>query len=193
LEDNYYKAPSKIKPAIIGGAVMAATSVIPYISMVNCACCAGIMLGGLASVYFYLRSLPPDEPPLQTKHGLILGAFAGIFGALIETFITVLIIKVLSKSYFDQIYFEIEKNITDMESKGQEIPNLLNQIQNALKMLTQEIAETGFSFLLTVLMLVFNTMKDVLFGLLGGLIGIAVLQKKMKAIPPTDNTDTNNR
>jgi hypothetical protein len=189
LEDNYYKAPSKIKPAIIGGAIMAATSVIPYLSLVNCACCAGIMLGGLASVYFYLRELPPDEPPLQTKHGLILGAFAGIFGALMETFITVIIIKILSKSYFDQIYFEIEKNITDMESQGQEIPKLLGQIQDALRVLIQEISETGFSLLLTVLMLVFNTMKDVLFGLLGGLIGIAVLQKKIKTIPPPQEPD----
>jgi len=47
-----------------------------------------------------------------------------------------------------------------------------------------KITETGFSFVLTILMLVFNTVKDVLFGLLGGLIGIAVLQKKAKIAPP---------
>ncbi len=184
MEENYYKAPSKVKPAIIGGAIMAATSAIPYLSLINCACCAGIMLGGLASVYFYLRSLPPDEPPLQSKHGLILGAFAGIFGALFETVATVIIIKVLSKGYFDQIYVEIQKNITDMESQGKDVPKLLTQIQDALTMLTQEISENGFSLVLTILMLVFNTMKDVLFGLLGGLIGIAVLQKKIKPLPP---------
>jgi hypothetical protein len=32
-------------------------------------------------------------------------------------------------------------------------------------------------------------MKDVLFGLLGGLIGIAVLQKKIKTIPPPQEPD----
>jgi len=186
LENNTFQAPSKVKPAIIGGAIMAATSTIPYLSMINCACCAGIMLGGLATVYLYLRSLPPDEPPLETKYGLILGAFAGIFGAIFETVLSVLIIKLLSKGYFDQIYIEIEKSISDMQAGGEEVPQILNQIQDAIFTLTQEIAETGFSFVLTILMLVFNTMKDVLFGLLGGLIGIAVLQKKNKAVPPQE-------
>ena len=189
MDDNLYIAPSKVKPALIGGAIMAATSAIPYLNMINCACCAGIMLGGMASVYFYLRSLPPDEPPLQAKHGLILGAFAGIFGALIETFVTVIIIKLLSKGYFDQIYIEIEHSITDMQTKGEEVPQILTKIQEAIGTLTQEIADTGFSFVLTVLMLVFNTMKDVLFGLLGGLIGIAVLQKKAKTTPPENSNN----
>lgn len=178
MEENIYTSPSKVKPAIIGGAIMAITSSVPYISLINCACCAGIMLGGLTSVYLYLRSLPPDEPPLQSKHGLILGAFAGIFGAIFETLITVLIFKFLSSGYIDQIYIEIEKNISDMESQGQEVPQIITEIQNALAYLSQEIGEKGFSLVLTILMLVFYTMKDVLFGLIGGLIGVAVLQKR---------------
>lgn len=185
MESNYYNAPSKVRPAVIGGAVMAATSAIPYLSMINCACCAGIMLGGLAAVYFYLRSLPPDSAPLESKHGLLLGAFAGIFGAIFETIITVFIIAFLSKGYFDQIYFEIEKSIGDMESQGKEVPAIINQIQDALTALIQEIGETGFSLALTILMLVFNTMKNVLFGLIGGLIGVEVLQKKNKNAAPT--------
>jgi len=180
LEDNYYQSPGKVKPAIIGGIIMTITSTIPYLSLINCACCAGIMLGGLASVYFYLQQLPPDEPPLESKHGLILGAFAGIFGAIFETLITVLIIKFLSKGYFDQIYIEIEKNISDLESQGQDVPQLLNEIQNVIVNLTQEIGEKGFSLVLTILMLAFNTIKDVIFGLVGGLIGVALLQKKSK-------------
>ena len=39
--------PDKIIPALYGGIIMALVSTIPFVSFINCLCCAGIMLGGL--------------------------------------------------------------------------------------------------------------------------------------------------
>jgi hypothetical protein len=171
---------SKVRAAIIGGSIMAATSVVPYLSFINCACCAGIMLGGLASVYFYIKDMPKDELPLEVKYGVLLGAFAGLFGALIETFITVMIIKIFSNEYFEGIYNEFQKSIDQMESNGQHVPALLTQVRDSFVYFIQEIKSTGFSPILTIVMLVFNTIKDILFGLFGGLIGVYVLQRRSK-------------
>ena len=182
MEDNYQPVRSnrKIKAAVIGGAVMNATSVIPYLSMINCACCAGIMLGGLAAVYFYLRDQPKDDPPLETKYGVILGAFAGIFGAIFETTITSIIISMYSADYFQGVLDEFQRSIENMETNGQAVPEILNSVKDAFTAFVNEIKNNGFSPVLTLLMLVFNSFKDIIFGLLGGLIGVYVLQKRTK-------------
>jgi hypothetical protein len=187
VEENYQpiKQPNKIRAAVIGGAVMTATSVIPYVSLINCACCAGIMLGGLAAVYFYLREAPKDDPPMEAKYGIILGAFAGIFGAIFETVITSLIMKMFSDQYFEGIYAEFQRNIDQLESSGEKVPSILYTIRDSLDSFMLEIRTHGFSVIFTMFMLIFNTFKDVLFGLLGGLIGIYVLQKRNRSNEPT--------
>lgn len=191
MENNYYQNQSdKIKPAIVGGSVMAIISTIPYLNMVNCLCCAGVVLGGMASVYFYQKSLPENEPLLKTKYGVILGAFSGIFGAILETLITVLTIKYFSSNYFDNVYIEIEKSIESLQDSGSEIPAILFQVQETITSFAEEVAQHGYSLVLTIIILVFNTFKNVLFGLLGGLLGVAILKKKNKQGP--NNPDNNN-
>jgi hypothetical protein len=179
MENNSYDQADKIKPAIIGGSVMAIISTVPYLNMLNCLCCAGIILGGIAAVYFYQKSLPQSEPILRTKHGLILGAFAGIFGAILETFITVFIIY-FSTNYFNDIHIEIEKSIEGLQEDGTDIPEILFQVQGTIASFIEEIEQHGFSFVLTMIILVFNTLKNVLFGLLGGLFGVAILRKRYR-------------
>jgi hypothetical protein len=192
MENNSYNGPDKIRPAIIGGSVMAIISTVPYLNWVNCLCCAGIILGGIAAVYFYQKSLPSNEPLLKTKHGLILGAFAGVFGAILETFITVLTIKFFASNYFDTAYIEMERFVEQMQEENAEVIALLNQVQDTIAAFAQEIAEHGYSLVLTIIILVFNTFKNVLFGLLGGLLGVAILQKKSNQQPnnPNDNNIT---
>ena len=194
MENNGYSSTGKIKPAIIGGSVMAIISTVPYLNMLNCLCCAGTILGGIAAVYFYQKSLPPDEPLLKTKHGLILGAFAGVFGAILETFITVLTIRFFGSNYFDAVYIEMENMIGQLQAQedGIELTAFLNQVQDIIATFSQEIAEHGYSLVLTIIILVFNTFKDVLFGLLGGLLGVAILQKKSnkQSNNPNDNNYT---
>ena len=192
MENNSYNLnqTDKIKPAIIGGSIMAIISTVPFLNMLNCLCCAGVILGGFSAVYFYKKSLPEGENLLKTKYGSILGAFAGVVGAMLETLITVFIIKFFSNTYFDNAYIEIEKSIDQLHESGSEVPLILIQLQDTIASFAQEIAEHGFSLVLTIVILVFNTFKNVLFGLLGGLIGVSILQRKNKQQP--NNPDSNN-
>ena len=118
-----------------------------------------------------------------------MGAFAGVFGAILETLITVLVIKIFSSTYFDSAYIEIEKNIERLQNEGNEIPDFLIQVQDSIAAFAQNIAEHGFSGVLTIIILVFNTFKDVLFGLFGGLIGVAILQKNNRKSGTPDNNN----
>jgi hypothetical protein len=72
--------PSKMVPALIGGAVMGLIGATPFLNMINCLCCAGVMLGGFLAVMFYKDQITPEMAPLQASDGVALGALAGVFG-----------------------------------------------------------------------------------------------------------------
>ena len=82
--------PSKLMPALYGGVIMGVISGIPFLNLVNCLCCAGVMLGGFMAVFFYQKDLTPEKGPLTNSDSLQLGALAGVFGALVGLVLTVI-------------------------------------------------------------------------------------------------------
>ena len=68
---------NKLKPALIGGAVIGILSVIPLVS--TC-CCLWAILGGLLASYLYVKNSPT---PVTVGEGAIVGALAGVVGAII--------------------------------------------------------------------------------------------------------------
>lgn len=72
---------NKLKPALLGGLVAgllsAIVSNVPFVSLCCCLCAIG---GGLLAGFLYIRSSPT---PVPTGDGAIVGALAGVVGALI--------------------------------------------------------------------------------------------------------------
>ena len=56
--------PNKLRSAILGGLVIGAISGIPGLNLLNCCCCAGILLGGAMSVYLYRKEFTNEMPPM---------------------------------------------------------------------------------------------------------------------------------
>ena len=82
--------PNELLPALYGGLVIGAISGLPVISIVNCFCCAGVLLGGFLSVMFYKNELTATMPPLTSSDSVQLGAIAGLFGALFGTILHII-------------------------------------------------------------------------------------------------------
>src|SRR6476660_5767207 len=72
---------NKLKPALIGGVVLGLLSVIPFVSAVNVCCCLWAILGGMLATFLYVKSSPT---PVTAGDGAIVGALAGVVGALIS-------------------------------------------------------------------------------------------------------------
>ena len=70
----------KIKPAIIGGAIVGILSVIPVVSAVNVCCCAWALLGGIVATYMYVKG---STVPASVGDGAMIGAIAGVIGAVL--------------------------------------------------------------------------------------------------------------
>jgi len=74
---------SKLKPALLGGLIVGLLSAIPFINY--CCCIWGIGGGALAGM-LYIKSSPV---PVRPGEGAMVGALAGVVGALIYLFIGV--------------------------------------------------------------------------------------------------------
>jgi len=142
---------NKLMPALSGGIAIGLISSVPVLNFLNCACCAGVMFGGALAVYLFRRQVGPSVT-LYARDGIELGLLAGIFGAVF-TFLLTSIIGVGSMEFLKEFA---------MYTDDPELERLMDEF-NPLLM------QRGFALVAFGVSIVINT----IFGLLGGLLGIA--------------------
>jgi hypothetical protein len=163
--------PSKLLPALYGGVVMAAISAMPFVSIINCFCCAGVLLGGFLAVFFYQKDLTA-QTPLTNSDALQLGALAGVFGAIIGTVLSAMVMALFG-NVTSQIVLDIIRGFEDKMP-----PGTMEQIEQSMS----QSSELG---IMGIMMAFFTSIiVDPLFGLLGGLIGYSVYKPKPGVFPP---------
>ncbi|MBN2354764.1 DUF5518 domain-containing protein [candidate division KSB1 bacterium] len=155
--------PSKLMPAVWGGVIIAVLSAVPVLNIINCACCAGTMLGGVAAVYIYRKQMDPNST-MYMNDGAILGLLAGVFGAIIGTGLSYL---------FGGFSMEWLRHIAEA-ADDPEIDEMLEQLAPVL-----------FSKGIILVSLVMNLIIDCLFGMIGALIGVAIFGKPQVPPAPT--------
>ncbi len=147
--------PSKLVPAIWGGVVIAILSSVPVISLINCACCAGVIIGGAVAVYLYRRDLDPRVPMLSSD-GALLGLLAGAIGAVMSTAIT---------AALGGLSLEWLKQMAEL-ADNPELDNMIGQFSDSA------LAQ-GLIFMVFVV----NLITDCIAGMVGGVIGVALFGK----------------
>ncbi len=158
----------KLKPALFGGIIIGLISGIPFLNLINCLCCAGVLFGGFMSVYFYKQDLPPGGAGVTNSDAMQLGALAGAIGAIIGTIITAIIMALAGNIAGQAMYNFIE---------GSGI--LENAPPGTLEKMQQDMSQGGLNpFFIFVGLII-----DAVFGLLGGLIGYSVFKQK-NPMPP---------
>ncbi len=166
--------PSKLMPALYGGIIMGVISGIPFLNFVNCLCCAGVLFGGFMAVFFYKKDLRPEDPLLTSSDGVQLGALAGVFGGIVGSLLTALLFYTIGNVAGQAMYKGIMSLYDSLGILDKMPPEAVEQME-------QGIMEKGLSAVQLFLGLVI----DVIFGLLGGLIGYAVFKPKAGIVPPT--------
>ena len=162
--------PDKMIPAIYGGLIMGLISAIPFLSVLNCFCCAGILLGGFLAVYFYKNEFTPDTPPFTAGDCVAVGALAGVMGAVIGTALSLFILMAFG-------------NVT-----GRIVMGLLHNLNLNLPQEVWDRIEESMNEGLTAIKIVIDffgsLIVDSIFGLLGGLIGYSIYKPKPQLMPP---------
>jgi len=166
--------PSMLLPALYGGIIMAVISAVPGLNLVNCLCCAGVLFGGFMAVFFYKKELMPDMPPMTSSDGVQLGALAGVFGGIIGSLLSVIIMQLT-----DNVGGRMILNF--MEGFRDKMP------PEAWDNMEESIREGRVS----PVQMIFGVIIDVIFGLLGGVIGYSVFKPKQQIMniqPPAPPT-----
>lgn len=156
---------SKLKPALIGGVSLGVANSIPILNLVNCACCALVIGGGVLASYLYFKDAPPAAQP-PYGDGIMVGALAGIVGALVSTILSI---------PMTLLGFGIGS--MDAISEALESADLPPEVADMLA----SIGSGGFALGALLFGLLFSLVINVIFAGLGGVIGVAIFNKKPPA------------
>ena len=169
-------APSKMTPVLIGAGAMTASAVIPFLSMVNCLCCAGLMGGAVLGVWFYKKSFPADMP-FTVGNGAIIGTLSGLVAAPLTAIIEAVSLGAFTSDFSSTFELQMHEAMQNMEMSGQD-PATAEQVRQLLESFMTSPALV-FASLFVLTLLVF-----VAFGALGGVIGGNIFKTRVTQVPP---------
>jgi len=166
--------PNKIRVALVAGALIGVVSGVPGLNLINCCCCAGVVLGGLLSTYLYLQEFTPQMPALESSDVLILGIMTGVAGAFSVTTIEIFI-RLLFGSIGDEFARSILEQIIGYLEEGGSVP--ADMVDEMREQMEQSLA--GADSLFGIVSGLFITLiLYPIFATLGAMLGYAVFKPK---------------
>lgn len=78
---------NKLKPALIGGAIICVLSLLPVL---NRGCCLWAVIGGAVAVYLYVKG---SSRPVGVGEGATVGLLAGVIGAAVFVIVTLAMVS----------------------------------------------------------------------------------------------------
>jgi hypothetical protein len=155
--------PSKLVPALVGGVVLAGLSIIP---LVNFGCCIWGIAGGAVAAYMLVRRSPVQR--VTSGEGALAGTMAGLIGSLI---FMVGNIPIMLMKWPGMV----------ANMRGQAQAQSDPQAQATLNQIAGFLEENRLLGALLIWLLF--ALLAVGLATLGGVIGVAIFEKR-KAAPP---------
>lgn len=159
---------SRLQPALFGGLFIGVLSALPFINAANCCCCLWVVAGGVLAAYLRQQGSPYAIP---ASEGALVGLMAGFVGGIVF-----IIVSIPMQALTGPMQARF---IEGMMSANPDIPPELRDMM--------ERASTGNA--LRAASFVFTIIVDVIFGMLGGLLGVAMFKKNAPPPPPAGTID----
>jgi len=160
----------KYLSALVCGFGVAVLTTIPGTESVSC--CLLVPVAAGFSIGLYKKS-HPDTLKIQTGTGVLLGMLTGVFAALFASGFEIILTFITKTNDLIVAMPQTEKVIRDM-NLGQTAEESLE----VLKQMANEIQSKGFSLLYSVLITLANLITYTLFGMLGGILGTALINRR---------------
>ena len=155
---------NKLKPALVGGVVLGLLSVIPFVNVVNVCCCLWAILGGMLATFLYVKGSPTPATP---GDGAILGALAGVVGALISLILGIPISLAMGPTM---------RNL---------VIDLLARVDpRQAELMREQIEAAGSSIGPVIINALILAVLLFVFSIIGGLLGVPIFEKRKAALPP---------
>jgi hypothetical protein len=162
----------KYLPTLITGFAAAVLATIPGIK--NFSCCLLVPAAAVFSIFLDKKVTHSNEKVNLGKafgFGFLTGLSATIFITLFEMLLT----------YFAKTNDFIQ-NLPQSEllMKQWNLGPLFNESINLMKSMAKDIERTGFSVLYLILIFFSNFLINSIFGMIGGLLGMSLVNRKLK-------------
>jgi hypothetical protein len=157
----------KLQPAVYGGLFIGVLSALPIINIGNC-CCLWVIGGGVLATYLMQQNHPY---PVATADGALAGLMAGVIGGIVGTLLSIPIMMMMGP--FQKQFLE------GMLARNAEIPEETRRMLENMN--TAAVGAAAMA-----IKLVFSVCIGAVFGMLGGLLGVALFKKK--DLPPPTGT-----
>ena len=166
---------NKYLPSLVTGFVAAVLVSLPLLKHVGC--CVIIPFAAVYALILDVK-LNKAELPIRGKEavlfGLLTGLWAAVFSALFETIITLF-------THSNDFITELPgiENVLRNQAPAS-FKQFMEQAILIYRSMATEIKTTGFSALYTFAILATNIVVDIIFGIIGGFIGMNYLNKRTK-------------
>jgi hypothetical protein len=154
----------RTQPILLGGLFIGVLSALPVINAGNCCCCLWIVAGGVLAVYLRQQNLPVQ---INAAEGAVVGLLAGLVGGVIGVLLSIpinMFLGPLQQEWMSRI----------LAGNPDVPPEMRDMMERAM-------AGGAMRALNAIMMIVFS----LAFGMLGGLLGVAIFKKNAPPPPPT--------
>jgi hypothetical protein len=162
--------PSLAQPVLLSGVIFGVVAAIPVINLLNCVCCAWIIITGLVAAYLYSSASQKAGTIFGPGEGALAGVLAGLVYAGVNWILSTLITLAMGN-----VSGKMMKGI--IEAAGTELPP---EVRQAL----EQSGELGIGALL--FGLVMTVVLGAAFAALGGLIGGLIF----RVTPPAESQES---
>lgn len=115
-----------------------------------------------------------DYSKIEIKQGVLFGLLTGLYAALFGTILDFFITFITKNNDIVATYSELQKVINQFPISD----NLKDNVMNILGNVVESIRTSGISLIYTFSVLVNNLVLNSIFGMLGGIIGVQILNSR---------------
>ncbi|VAX26677.1 hypothetical protein MNBD_IGNAVI01-628 [hydrothermal vent metagenome] len=115
-----------------------------------------------------------DYSKMEIKQGLLFGLLTGLYAALFGTILDFFITFITKNNDIVATYSELQKMINQFPISEELKDNVMSILGNVV----ESIRTTGISLIYTFSVLVNNLILNSVFGMLGGIIGVQILNSR---------------
>ncbi len=157
-------------PSLVTGFGAAVLTTVPGVREFGC--CLIVPLAVLTAMLLYKKTLNGDTN-ISVKTGLLIGFLTGLIAALFSTFFDVIITLFTRTNDFVETLPQT-KEVLESFKFGEAAKQTIDLMNG----MAQQITSTGFSLLYTIFILISNLIVDSIFGLIGGLLGRIIVNRR---------------
>lgn len=136
-------------------------------------CCLIVPAAAFLAIYLEKKA-SNDEAVIDLKKGAIIGLITGLFAAVFGSFFDLFITFITKNNDMVSAFTDFQNMILNFPLDE----NLKTEILDLMANVVDEIKTTGFSALYAFSVIINNIVINPIFGIVGGLIGVKVLESK---------------